>query len=208
MFRHARRYLTAVGGGASGRSAWSRSLRSRRHDHALFYICLSAAGWPRSAAGSFPSPLSVAGAPAPLLARRGAPAPPSSSPLPLVAPPDGAGGFGRAVVARGAPFFVGYRRHRPCALLAFRSHVRVPLPAGRVGALSRACCSFLASDTLRAPSSALCQRHRVRRVRRFRSVRTRVPLGGFRINCAFSTFLIFLEPFFSSATVFQKNKKK
>lgn len=206
MFRHARSYLTAVGGGASGRGAWSRSRWSRRHDHAPFYICLSAAGLQRSAAGSFPSPLSVAGAPAPLLARRGAPAPPSSSPLPLVAPPDGAGGFGRAVVARGAPFFVGCRRFVPRALLAFRSHVRRALAAGRVGALSRACCSFLASDTLRAPSAAPCPRSCVRRVRRCCSVRTRVSQCGYRVNCAFSFFLIFLEPFFSSATVFQKNK--
>ena len=38
MFRHARRCLTAVGGGTDGRGAWSRSLWSRRHDHAPFYI--------------------------------------------------------------------------------------------------------------------------------------------------------------------------
>lgn len=148
------------------------------------------------------------GVPRPAPRRSGGPRPFSLPPLPLVAPPNYVGGFGRAVVARGAPFFVGCRRHRPSALLAFRSHVRLPWPAGRVVASSRACCSSLASDSLRAPSPALWPRLRVRRVRRFRSVRTRVPLGGFRINGAFSTFLIFLEPFFSSATVFQKNKKK
>ena len=224
-------------------------------------ICLRAAGWQRPAAGSLLSPLSVAGSPAPLLARRGAPAPFSSSPLPLVAPSHGGSGFGRAVTARSAGFFVG------CRLVALGALVACTLPSPRATVL-RAPFSVSSGvrrfasrnpngrfapvgDSLRygfvaipmlplvalgiapaprarhppslrpsdlAPSRAsfasVAIASRIPNGRyapvgdalRFRSVRTRFPPQGSRMNCVFSLFLIFLEPFLSSATVFQKNK--
>lgn len=47
-----------------------------------------------------PRGLPVAGPPSPLLGARGSPAPSSRSPLPTVGPPQGRGGYGRAVVGR------------------------------------------------------------------------------------------------------------
>lgn len=87
-----------------------------------------------------------------------------------------------------------------CAPLWLRRYPQAPF--GRIGDSS---CAARPTPSFSSPVCP-CTCARVLRVRRCRSVRTRFPPQGSRMNCVFSLFLIFLEPFFSSATVFQKNK--